>query len=94
MELLPFVPDNHEITNVFGLKLLNYSQSGEGLPLRFSCYAVCVPSISGFEDAVATITAEEVAKAYEGLGSIAGRTDEFPWCYYGDPNTHAITAPL
>jgi len=88
-------PDNHEITNVFGLKAVElFHKAAEGLPLKvYLAMPVCVPSISGFEDAGATITAEEVAKAYEeGWAQMQGEQMNFPGIIYGDPNTHAITA--
>jgi len=88
-------PDNHEITNVFGLKAVElFHKAAEGLPLKvFLAMPVCVPSIPGFEDAGATITAEEVAKAYEeGWAQLQGEQMNFPGGIYGDPNTHDITA--
>lgn len=88
-------PDNHEITNVFGLKAVElFHKAAEGLPLKvYLAMPVCVPSISGFEDAGATITAEDVAKAYdEGWAQLQGEQMNFPGLIYGDPNTHAITA--
>lgn len=88
-------PDNHEITNVFGLRAVElFHKAAEGLPLKvYLAMPVCVPSIPGFEDAGATITAEEVAKAYdEGWAQMQGEQMNFPGIIYGDPNTHAITA--
>ncbi|HEX7557349.1 MAG TPA: adenine deaminase C-terminal domain-containing protein, partial [Leptolinea sp.] len=88
-------PDNHEITNVFGLKAVElFHKAAEGLPIKvYLAMPVCVPSIPGFEDAGATITAEEVAKAYdEGWAQLQGEQMNFPGIIYGDPNTHAITA--
>ncbi|NMB60394.1 MAG: adenine deaminase [Chloroflexi bacterium] len=88
-------PDNHEITNVFGLKAVElFHKAAEGLPLKvFLAMPVCVPSIPGFEDAGATITAEEVAKAYEeNWAQLQGEQMNFPGVIYGDPGTHAITA--
>lgn len=88
-------PDNHEITNVFGLKAVElFHKAAEGLPLKvFLAMPVCVPSIPGFEDAGAVITAEDVAKAYdEGWAQMQGEQMNFPGLIYGDPNVHAITA--
>jgi adenine deaminase len=88
-------PDNHEITNVFGLKAVElFHKASEGLPLKvFLAMPVCVPSIPGFEDAGAIITAEDVTKAYdEGWAQLQGEQMNFPGIIYGDPNTHAITA--
>jgi len=46
-----------------------------------------------FEDAGATITANEVAKAYaEGWAQVQGEQMNFPGIIYGDPNVHAINA--
>ena len=88
-------PDNHEMTNVFGLKAVElFKQSAKGLPLKVMvAMPVCVPSIPGFEDAGATITAEETARAYqEGWADVQGEQMNFPGVIYGDPNVHAITA--
>jgi adenine deaminase len=88
-------PDNHEITNVFGLRAVElFHKAAEGLPIKvYLAMPVCVPSIPGFEDAGATITAEEVARAYdEGWAQLQGEQMNFPGIIYGDPNTHAITA--
>ncbi len=88
-------PDNHEITNVFGLKAVElFHNAAEGLPIKvFLAMPVCVPSIPGFEDAGATITAEDVTKAYdEDWAQLQGEQMNFPGIIYGDPNTHAITA--
>jgi len=88
-------PDNHEMTNVFGLKAVElFKQSAKGLPLKvLVAMPVCVPSIPGFEDAGAVITAEETARAYqEGWADVQGEQMNFPGVIYGDPNVHAITA--
>jgi adenine deaminase len=60
-------PDNHEITNVFGLEAVKlFHETAQGLPIKvLVAMPVCVPSIPGFEDAGATITAEDVAEAYK-----------------------------
>lgn len=88
-------PDNHEITNVFGLKAVElFHRAAEGLPLKvYLAMPVCVPSIPGFEDAGAVITAEDVSLAYkEGWAQLQGEQMNFPGVIYGDPVTHAITA--
>jgi len=88
-------PDNHEITNVFGLKAVElFHKSADGLPLKvFLAMPVCVPSIPGFEDAGATIVAEDVATAYaNGWAQMQGEQMNFPGLIYGDPQVHAITA--
>ena len=88
-------PDNHEMTNVFGLRAVElFKKSAKGLPLKVMvAMPVCVPSIPGFEDAGATITAEETARAYqEGWADVQGEQMNFPGVIYGDPNVHAITA--
>jgi adenine deaminase len=87
--------DNHEITNVFGLRAVElFHKAAQGLPLKvLVSMPVCVPSIPGFEDAGATITASEVAKAYEeGWAEVQGEQMNFPGIIYGDPNVHAINA--
>ncbi|HTX79626.1 MAG TPA: adenine deaminase C-terminal domain-containing protein [Longilinea sp.] len=87
--------DNHEITNVFGLRAVElFHKASQGLPLKvLVSMPVCVPSIPGFEDAGATITANEVAKAYaEGWAEVQGEQMNFPGIIYGDPNVHAINA--
>lgn len=88
-------PDNHEITNVFGLKAVElFKKTAKGLPLKvLVAMPVCVPSIPGFEDAGAVITAEDTARAYqEGWADVQGEQMNFPGVIYGDPHVHAITA--
>lgn len=88
-------PDNHEMTNVFGLKAVElFQKTAEGLPLKvLVAMPVCVPSIPGFEDAGATISASEVAEAYEkNWAQLQGEQMNFPGVIYGDPHVHAITA--
>jgi adenine deaminase len=54
---------------------------------------VYVPSIPGFEDAGAVITAKEVANAYrQGWAQLQGEQMNFPGVIYGDPQVHSITA--
>ena len=87
--------DNHEITNVFGVRAVElFHQAAEGLPLKVMvAMPVCVPSIPGFEDAGATITAKEVAQAYqEDWAQVQGEQMNFPGIIYGDPQCHSITA--
>jgi adenine deaminase len=87
--------DNHEITNVFGLRAVElFSDAAEGLPLKvLVAMPVCVPSIPGFEDAGALIGAGEVAKAYENRwAALQGEQMNFPGLIFGDPGVHAITA--
>ncbi len=86
--------DNHELTNVFGVKAVQlFHDAAEGLPLKvLVAMPVCVPSIPGFEDAGATITAEDVTQAYtEGWAALQGEQMNFPGLIYGDPGVHAIT---
>ncbi|OHT06209.1 AdeC [Tritrichomonas foetus] len=88
-------PDNHEITNVFGLKAVElFHKCAEGLPIKFLlAMPVCVPSIPGFEDAGAEIFAEDVSKAYrEGWAQLQGEQMNFPSLLYGDDLVHSITA--
>jgi adenine deaminase len=87
--------DNHEITNVFGLRAVElFSKAAEGLPLKVMvAMPVCVPSIGGFEDAGAVITDKEVSEAYaQGWAQLQGEQMNFPGLIYGDPSVHAITA--
>jgi adenine deaminase len=87
--------DNHEITNVFGLRAVElFHNAAEGLPLKvLVAMPVCVPSIPGFEDAGAVIAAEEVTKAYrEQWAALQGEQMNFPGLIFGDPGVHAITA--
>jgi len=87
--------DNHELTNVFGLRAVElFHNAAEGLPLKvLVAMPVCVPSIPGFEDAGATIGPEAVRKAYEeGWAALQGEQMNFPGLIFGDPGVHAITA--
>ncbi len=87
--------DNHEITNVFGLRAVElFHKAAEGLPLKVMvAMPVCVPSIPGFEDAGAIITDKEVAEAYrQGWAQLQGEQMNFPGLIYGDPGVHAIQA--
>ena len=86
--------DNHEITNVFGVKAVQlFHDAAEGLPLKvLVAMPVCVPSIPDFEDAGATITADDVTTAYrQGWAALQGEQMNFPGLIYGDPGVHAIT---
>ena len=86
--------DNHELTNVFGLRAVElFHQAAAGLPLKvLVAMPVCVPSIPGFEDAGAAITAGDVSRAYaEGWAQLQGEQMNFPGVIYGDPACHAIT---
>jgi adenine deaminase len=86
--------DNHEITNVFGVRAVElFHDAAQGLPLKVRvAMPVCVPSIPGFEDAGATITAEDVARAYEEeWAALQGEQMNFPGLIYGDPSVHTIT---
>jgi len=85
--------DNHEITNVFGLRAVElFHKAAEGLPLKVMvAMPVCVPSIPGFEDAGAIITDREVTEAYQkGWAQLQGEQMNFPGLIYGDPGVHAI----
>jgi adenine deaminase len=87
--------DNHEITNVFGVRAVElFHKAAQGLPLKVMvAMPVCVPSIPGFEDAGAVITSKEVAEAYaEDWAQLQGEQMNFPGLIYGDPGVHAITA--
>jgi len=87
--------DNHELTNVLGIRAVElFHKAAQGLPLKVMvAMPVCVPSIPGFEDAGATITAKEVSEAYQqGWAQVQGEQMNFPGVIYGDPHVHAITA--
>ncbi len=87
--------DNHEITNVFGVRAVElFHKAAQGLPLKVMvAMPVCVPSIPGFEDAGAVITWKEVSQAYEeDWAQLQGEQMNFPGLIYGDPGVHAITA--
>ena len=88
-------PDIHEVTNVLGLRAVElFHQIAARLPLKILlAMPVCVPSIPGFEDAGAAITAEDVAEAYRnGWAALQGEQMNFPGVIYGDPHVHAINA--
>ncbi|MBF8257550.1 MAG: ade [Anaerolineales bacterium] len=73
--------DNHEITNVFGLRAVEaFSKASQGLPLKvLVAMPVCVPSIPTFEDAGAVITDAEVSEAYrQGWAQLQGEQMNFP----------------
>ena len=86
-------PDNHEITNVFGLDAVKlFHDSVQDVPIKFLlAMPVCVPSIPGLEDAGAVINPEDVAKAYEmGWAQLQGEQMNFVGMIYGDEHCHAI----
>ncbi|ACN15556.1 AdeC [Desulforapulum autotrophicum HRM2] len=88
-------PDNHEMTNVLGLRAVElFKQSSEGLPLKvLTAMPVCVPSLPGFEDAGATIGPIEVRTGYEnGWAELQGEQMNFPGVIFGDSRVHDITA--
>jgi adenine deaminase len=87
--------DNHELTNVFGVRAVElFHQAAQDLPLKvLVAMPVCVPSIPGFEDAGAAVTDQEAAQAYaEGWAQLQGEQMNFPGVIYGDPQCHALTA--
>ncbi|MDC7239228.1 MAG: adenine deaminase C-terminal domain-containing protein [Spirochaetales bacterium] len=88
-------PDNHEMTNVFGIKAVElFHKTSIGLPLNvFPAMPVCVPSIPGMEDAGASISSDDVKKAYdEGWAELQGEQMNFPGVIFGDPHVHGITS--
>jgi len=88
-------PDIHEITNVLGLRAVElFHNISKELPLKvLLAMPVCVPSIPGFEDSGASISAADVAVAYQqGWAQLQGEQMNFPGVIYGDPQVHAITA--
>lgn len=88
-------PDNHEITNVFGLKAVElFHKISIDLPIKFLlAMPVCVPSIPGFEDAGSTIGPEDVKKAYdEGWAQLQGEQMNFPGLLFSDDFVHSINS--
>ena len=88
-------PDNHEITNVFGLKAVElFHNVSKGLPIKFLlAMPVCVPSIPGFEDAGSTINADDVQKAYDNdWAQLQGEQMNFPGLIFSDDFVHGINA--
>ncbi len=88
-------PDNHEITNVLGIKAVElFHTVSRNLPLKvLLALPVCVPSIPGMEDSGARIGAEEAAEAYEnGWADLQGEQMNFPGVIFSDPDVHSITA--
>ncbi|MBI9102894.1 MAG: adenine deaminase [Spirochaetales bacterium] len=88
-------PDNHEMTNVLGLKAMQlFFESAKNLPLKvLTALPVCVPSIPGMEDAGAVIGPSEAAEAYDkGWAELQGEQMNFPGVIFGDETVHAITA--
>lgn len=88
-------PDNHEMTNVLGMRAVElFWKTSESLPLKvLPAMPVCVPSIPGMEDAGAEIGPEDVRKAYsEGWAALQGEQMNFPGVIFGDPDVHAIIA--
>ncbi|MBI9091181.1 MAG: adenine deaminase [Desulfobacterium sp.] len=87
-------PDNHEMTNVLGLRAVElFKQSSEGIPLKvLTAMPVCVPSLPGMEDAGAVIGPKEVRTGYEkGWAELQGEQMNFPGVIFGDPTVHDIT---
>lgn len=86
-------PDNHEITNVLGLKAVElFHDAARGLPIKFLlAMPVCVPAVPGFENAGAVINASDVSEAYEkGWAQLQGEQMNFPGVIYGDDHVHSI----
>lgn len=87
-------PDIHEMTNVLGMKGVElFAESAENLPLKvLTAMPVCVPSLPGMEDAGASITSDDVHKAYrDGLVFLQGEQMNFPGVIFGDESVHGIT---
>ncbi|MBQ6344020.1 MAG: adenine deaminase [Anaerolineaceae bacterium] len=86
-------PDNHEITNVLGMKAVKlFHDVMEDVPIKcLLAMPVCVPSLPGMEDAGAVISAEDVAAAYDhGWAQLQGEQMNFVGMIYSDPAAHAI----
>ncbi len=86
-------PDNHEITNVFGLRAVKlFHDVMQGVPIKcFLAMPVCVPALPGMEDAGAMITADDVSRAYDkGWAQLQGEQMNFVGMINGDPFVHEI----
>ena len=86
-------PDNHEITNVFGMKAVKlFHDVMEGVPIKcFLAMPVCVPALPGLEDAGAVIGPDDVAAAYDrGWAQLQGEQMNFVGMIHGDPKVHEI----
>ena len=87
-------PDIHEMTNVFGLQAVElFAETAKDLPLKvLTAMPVCVPSISGMENAGAEISPEDVEEAYKkGWAQLQGEQMNFPGVIFGDEKVHQIT---
>lgn len=86
-------PDNHEFTNIFGLKAVElFHNVSKDLPIKFLlAMPVCVPSIPGFEDSGSTIVPDDVEKAYKmGWAQLQGEQMNFPGLIFSDTFVHSI----
>ena len=86
-------PDNHEITNVLGLKAVKlFHEVMEGVPIKcLLAMPVCVPPLPGFEDSGAVIRPEDITEAYEkGWAALQGEQMNFVGMIAGDDFCHAI----
>ena len=86
-------PDNHEITNVFGMKAVKlFHDVMEGLPIKcLLAMPVCVPALPGMEDAGAVISADDVAAAYDrGWAQLQGEQMNFVGMINGLESVHEI----
>jgi adenine deaminase len=85
------VIDNHEMANVFGLEGMSwFLEEGRPLPLKvFLAVPSCVPALPGFEDAGATLGAEEIrtALAWPGAAGL-GEMMNMPGVLDGDDVVH------
>ena len=86
-------PDNHEITNVFGMKAVKlFHDVMEGVPIKcLLAMPVCVPALPGMEDAGAVISADDVAAAYDrGWAQLQGEQMNFVGMINGLEAVHEI----
>jgi adenine deaminase len=83
--------DNHEMANVFGLDGMRwFLEEGRPVPLKvFLAVPSCVPALPGFEDAGATLGAEEIrmALAWPGAAGL-GEMMNMPGVLAGDEAVH------
>jgi adenine deaminase len=85
--------DNHEIANVLGLDGVRWMlDEGRPLPLKvLLAVPSCVPALPGFEDAGATLTADDIRHAltWDGVAAL-GEMMNMPGVYDADRGTHEM----
>ncbi len=85
--------DPHEICNVLGFRGVEcMMEEAKCTPLKVMMTTPsCVPSVKGFEDTGAEMTAKDVAESMNKEYTVGlGEMMNFPGVAYGDPDVHAI----